>query len=348
MSAQRDNEVDEKSISEFQGGGLSRGSVVQKILGIASLGFALYAIWHIAPMLPVIGPLISKASTPLNLLEQAADPGKSKRTDFDKLVDAGGLDVYQSWHGLRVTNMNTRYADDGLLRELALTVSGTSKWAPTVDKWVLDSPTASPALIRSILSTVCVSDKWEVMETGGLTEKISNTDALQCAYNKLNERSSDTLVTIALNRPSNASPQTPSPSPGAPAVAPADQVEALTQKYLEMAKSAKTINATQGFSGLIEKSEECWNKLGNPAGKLDCVAADAAARQVLVAAGHPDPAGPFSLDSLLESAKTVSGPAASAPDLDQMISSLNQIMKNLLGQLQNSSQTPSENQSPKS
>lgn len=309
---------------------------VQAIVTTVSLALAAYALWNIAPMLPVIGPLVSKATEPTNLLERAADLGKSRRPDFDKLVDAGGLEAYPSWHDLKVSNMNTHYGDDGTLTQLALVIEGTSKWSPNLRKWLLDSTSAAPSLVRSVLAQVCASDNWQVMETGGLASKVTSSGKLNCVYNKLNDRSSDIMVTLELSS-ARAATQ-PSAVPASAHAVPSDETKAddqevvQTRRYFEIVRAAADTFATQGQPGLSKASEDCWNGPGSAANKLDCVDKDIAARQVLIASAQNEPAAPFSVDAIGEKLATAYGPAATPALLNKTFTLLNQIMKNLLAQ----------------
>lgn len=309
-------------------------------LAIAAVSFALviYVVWTIAPMLPVIGPLVSRLTEPTNLLEQVAAIGKSKQADFAKFTDAGGLDAFPSWHGLSVSNIQTSYAPNGTLNQLVLVITGRSKWSPATSKWYTEDALAPPALVRSTLAKVCESDNWQVTETGGVTTKAAEGAKLICTYNKLNDRSNHMLVALeASSTQPTAQPiaaAAPAPAPAVPSAEskPATQEAVLTKQYLEVLKAAYATFTSQGQDGLTKASEDCWNRSGSAASKGDCVDQDIAARQVLIGAGQREPAGPFATDAIKEQLATVSGPGASPALLEEMYGSLNQVMQNLLAQ----------------
>jgi hypothetical protein len=184
----------------------SRFGVSQVGLGAASIVLGLYAVWNMAPMLPVVGPMVRKFTEPTNLLEKTADIGKSKKADFAKFVDAGGLDTFQSWHGLAVSNINTAYSDDGNLSRLTLLIGGTAKWSPSISKWTMDSTSAPPALVRSVLAKFCGSDNWQITGVGGRASKTLSNGELICTYNKWNDRSNDLVATLELSAAQAVSP----------------------------------------------------------------------------------------------------------------------------------------------
>lgn len=308
--------------------------LAQMAIGAISLALGLYAVWTIAPMLPIVGPIVSRVTAPTNLLEQVADIGKSKQLDVAKFTDAGGLDAFPSWHGLNVSNMQTGYTHDGILRQLVLLITGKSKWSPATGKWLIEDSLASPALARSTLTKVCGSDNWQVTETGGTTSKTVDGGKLICAYNKLNDQSNHLLVTIELSSTQPVTLAVPASVsvlavPSAESKATAQQI-ALTKQYFEVLKAADATFASQGQAGLKKSSEECWNRPGSAASKADCVDHDIAARQVLMAGGQREPTGPFATPAIQEQMSTVSGPGASPAVLNEMYDSLNQVFANLL------------------
>jgi hypothetical protein len=187
-------------------------SSMQRVLAAASIGLGLYAVWQIAPSLPVVGPLISQATAPTNLLEEAATLGRSTRADFTKFVDAGGLDVYRSWHGLNVQNIETSYDSNGLLVGVALLATGTAKWNSTLSKWVMDDQVVTPAKAREVLTSACRTTDWKVGDTGGAaTATNPNGAQLQCAYNRWSAGAPGLLLTLAVE--SKKQPQSATSSP---------------------------------------------------------------------------------------------------------------------------------------
>jgi hypothetical protein len=183
---------------QAQAGAAGQLSAATILGALFTLCLLLYAAWTVAPLLPVIGPFIDKATEPANLLEKATVPGRATHEDFKMLVDAGGLEMYDSWQGLKVLNIHTEYSKDNRLNQLTLRTRGTSKWAFANKQWVMESNIAPPVLIRSTLAKVCASDQWKVSITGGTTTRVVDGVLWECAYNKADEKTNDTYITVLL------------------------------------------------------------------------------------------------------------------------------------------------------
>lgn len=251
------------------------------------------------PSSPVVGSLLSDSTEGENLLEKAAVIGLSKREDFDKLLDAGGLNSYPSWHELWITKFDTHYGNDGTLASVTLMIDGTAEWFPSIGKWLMKEPSAAPLKVRTVLTEVCHSPDWDINENGGFVRQNAKQEELLCVYNKWTDKAATILVTMERAKPAlQHTPEPESTKAISKKLSPDDMERIFTQRYWDAVRSAAAVFDETGLQGLVVRSKNCFDGPGIASSKVGCVDADFAARQVLLGSSVKDPGPPFDLVTL--------------------------------------------------
>lgn len=119
-----------------------------------------------------------------NLLEVATYLDRSTKEHFRKFKDEGGLDANSIWHGLKVSNVDARYAADGSLNMVALKIYPEHTEYNFVG--MASKKVASPKRVREILSEVCKIPflNWKVHDSGFEGQ---NDQGWNCIYHDIDK-----------------------------------------------------------------------------------------------------------------------------------------------------------------